>query len=78
MTDHTILDKLWEYYPLKMEDAKAIATSFMIWSSIYLVFAFSPLLFKPASVQLQKKDDLDVRNRMVSFLHGMTLLVISG
>jgi hypothetical protein len=76
--DTQILNKIWEYYPLKAEDAKAIGTSFCIWSSMYIVIAFLPLLFKPKAVTLKKIDDLDVRNRMVSFVHGMTLLIVSG
>ena len=74
----SLFNKMWEYYPLKLEDAKNIATSFCIWSSMYIVIAFLPLLFKPAAVTLKKIDDLDVRNRMISFVHGMTLLIVSG
>jgi hypothetical protein len=72
------MNKLWEYYPLKKEDAMNIATSFAIWTSMYIVVAFLPLLFKPKGVSLKKIDDLDVRNRMISFVHGMTLLIVSG
>ena len=78
MDTKVVLNKMWEYYPLKMEDAKNIFTSFTIWTSMYIVIAFLPLLFKPKSVSLKKIDDLDVRNRMISFVHGMTLLIISG
>jgi hypothetical protein len=79
MDAKVVLNKVWEYYPLKIEDAKNIATSFAIWTSMYIVIAFLPLLFKPkSSPALKKIDDLDVRNRMISFVHGMTLLIVSG
>jgi len=46
---------------------------------MYMVVANMPfLLFKPQHVQLKKIDDLDVRNRMISFIHGMVLLIFSG
>ena len=73
------MTKAWEVYPLKYEDAKNIGTSFAIWTSMYIVIANLPLLFKPKAVgTLRKIDDLDVRNRMISFVHGMTLLIVSG
>jgi hypothetical protein len=73
------LDKLHSIYPLPLEDVKGIFLSFVIWTSMYVVVANMPfLLFKPQHVQLKKIDDLDVRNRMISFIHGMTLLTFSG
>ena len=47
MDTAVVLNKVWEYYPLKKEDAKNILTSFSIWMSMYIVVAFLPLLFKP-------------------------------
>lgn len=61
-----------------MEDLQGIATSFVIWTSLYLVVANLPLLLKPKHVTLDKIDDLDVRNRMVSIVHGLGIMLFSG
>ena len=45
---------------------------------MYIIVAYLPLLGKPSFVTLSKIDDLDVRNRMISFVHGLTLLIFSG
>ena len=73
------ISRAHDLYPIPLEDAKGIFISFLIWTSLYIVVANMPfLLFKPQHVQLKKIDDLDVRNRMISFIHGMVLLIFSG
>lgn len=62
---------------LTQEDFIGIFTSFSIWTSIYIVIAVSPLPFKHLASKISKENDLDVRNRMVSFLHGVTLIIFS-
>ena len=37
-----------------------------------------PLLFKPKHVNLEKLDELDVRNRFVSIIHGLGIMFFSG
>ena len=51
---------------------------FLVWTLIYMIVLNSPLPLKPKNATLNKADDLDVRNRMISFLHGFTLLIFSG
>ena len=52
--------------------------SFVLWTSFYVVVAHYPLLLKPKECKLSLKDDLDVRNRMVSIIHGLVLLFVGG
>ena len=72
------LNIIHEYFPMQMEDVKMIGLSFALWTSMYLVVAYSPLPFKPKGVNLKRLDDLDVRNRIVSFTHGFLLMVLAG
>ena len=51
---------------------------FLGWTFMYVIVLNSPLPFKPKNSTLKKADDLDVRNRMMSFLHGLTALIGSG
>ena len=51
---------------------------FLVWTLIYMIVLNSPLPLKPKNATLKKADDLDVRNRMISFLHGLTALIGSG
>lgn len=67
-----------QYYPVPVDDAKMIALSCILWTTAYLIVLVSPLPFKPAHMQLKEKDDLDVRNRIVSFAHGLILLIFSS
>jgi len=55
-----------------------IGASMATWTLMYNIVLYAPLPFKPKFKELNKADDMDVRNRMISFLHGLTLLVFSG
>ena len=68
------LKKIWSYYPIPYEDFQGIALSFVLWTSLYMIVANLPLMLKPAHVNLEKIDDLDVRNRMVSIVHGLGIM----
>jgi hypothetical protein len=37
-----------------------------------------PLILKPTHIKLEKIDELDVRNRMVSIVHGLGIMFFSG
>lgn len=78
MSNTELLSKLHQFYPLPREDCKRMVLSFIIWTSMYVVVNNMPLLFKPKHIELKRIDDLDVRNRMISFIHGMILLFFSG
>jgi hypothetical protein len=67
-----------KYYPLPFEDAKNIGISCALWTLSYLITLILPLPFKPVNAKLKKLDDLDVRNRTISFFHGLILMIFSG
>ena len=73
-----VQDFYTKYYPLPFEDAYMIGVSMITWTLLYLIALCLPLPLKPKHIELNKADDLDVRNRMISFLHGFTLLIFSG
>jgi hypothetical protein len=55
-----------------------VALSLAIWTSLYLVVAYSRLPPNYEGKPLKRLDDLDVRNRMISFLHGSLTTVLTG
>lgn len=55
-----------------------ITSSCVIWTVIYLTVLMIPLPFKPNHLKITLKDELDVKNRIVSFCHGLILLVFSS
>lgn len=58
-----------------------IMLSFIIWSSVYAgIVAYLPLKYfgKPQSKNLSLQDDLDVRNRMLSIVNGLSLFILAG
>ena len=63
---------------INIDDILGIFTSFVIWTSMYLVIAVSPLPFEHLAKNLKREHDLDVRNRIVSFVHGIVLIVFSS
>jgi hypothetical protein len=63
-----------EYYPLKVGDAKMICASFLFWTTLYNIVLLCPMPFKPAHKELVKVDELDVKNRIISLIHGLILL----
>ena len=52
-----------------------ITISFLFWSSIQLILVKWPDL---KCYKIEPKTELDLRNRMVSFLHGLTALFLSA
>merc|ERR1719263_545337 len=51
-----------------------IGLSFLFWTAVYNVILLLPMPFKPAHKELNRLDYLDVKNRYISLLHGLTLL----
>jgi hypothetical protein len=64
--------------PLPMEDIKMIFLSFIIWTTFYVLIAYTPFPNKVDGKPMKRLDDLDVRNRIVSFVHGSTAAVFAG
>lgn len=67
-----------EYYPLSKEDAVGIATSFLFWSTLYIIVEQLPLPFLPKGAVVSRSSELDVKNRIVSIIHGLVLVVFSA
>jgi len=76
-----LFDKAWEFYPLPRKDFEGIMISFFIWTIVYAaVIARLPLKYvgKPESKKISPETDLDIRNRLVSIINGVTLFLLSG
>mmetsp|Transcript_1047 Transcript_1047/g.1920 ORF Transcript_1047/g.1920 Transcript_1047/m.1920 type:complete len:291 (-) Transcript_1047:44-916(-) len=74
---HKAASVVWNYYPLPAEDFAMIMASFAFWSLLYVVAAYSPLPLKPQNAHLKRIDDLDVRNRCISFVHGFGIMLFA-
>ena len=68
---------LFPLYPLKLKDIEMIMMSFMFWTALYGIVLICPLPFKPEHVKVKKADELDAKNRIISFIHGGALMVFS-
>ena len=60
------------------EDLVNIGLSMSFWATVYVILNYLPPLFKPKACVLSKKNELDVKNRMVSFVHGFTVMLLSA
>lgn len=67
-----------DYYPLTKEDAMGIATSFVFWTTLYIIVEQLPLPFAKKNPNLSRNQALDVKNRIVSTVHGLTLVIFSA
>lgn len=63
---------LWE------TDLKQIFIGSIVWGLFYLVIRFSNLSFILGEQQISQKKDLDLRNRLVSFFHGIGAIYFSS
>ncbi len=52
-----------------------IAISFVFWSLVQVLFYFVPNV---AAYKMPLKTELDFRNRIVSFFHGLSALVLTS
>lgn len=73
----SLIDVVWNFYPVPLEDIQMIIFSLIVWVLIWLVVAHLPLP-KFKCKELSPLDELDVRNRAVSFIHGLILVIFSG
>ena len=76
-----VLEFLYSYYPLPQEDFQNIMISFILWSLLYAIIAANiplSMVGKPSSVKLKSNDELDVRNRLVSIVNGITLFICAA
>ena len=78
MSPNEILTKVWELHPVPAEDLQGIACSFAFFLALWFVVLYMPIPFKPKHINLNKMDDLDVRNRIVSIIHGLVCIVFAG
>ena len=67
-----------DYYPLSKEDALGIATSFLFWSTLYVIINMLPLPLAHKGKVLSRSNELDVKNRLVSLIHGLVLVIFSA
>jgi hypothetical protein len=58
---------------------KNILLFFIFWTVLYAIISQIPLLKPPhGQPALKAKEVLDIRNRIVSFLHGSLQIILSG
>lgn len=67
-----------QYYPLSEEDAVGIATSFVFWTTLYIIVEQLPLPFVPKGAVVSHSQALDVKNRIVSIVHGLAIAICSA
>ena len=67
-----------QFRKIQPEDAQGVLMSFLVWSALYICIANSPLPLKPKAANLKYLDDLDVRNRLVSFAHGFLIMSLAA
>lgn len=66
------------YYPLSKDDAMGIVTSCVLWTVLYIIVERIPLPSVTKHATLTQSQILDVKNRIVSIVHGIVLLVFSA
>mmetsp|Transcript_32947 Transcript_32947/g.50384 ORF Transcript_32947/g.50384 Transcript_32947/m.50384 type:complete len:90 (-) Transcript_32947:646-915(-) len=72
------LAMVYDLYPLPLEDAKTATLYTALWGLLFIVVYNLPLPLKPAGLKMSKKEELDVKNRMVSFVHGLIMVLVSA
>jgi len=60
------------------EDLGKIAMGIVIWSTFYFIIKATPLHCLMPNTNLTTKQDLDLRNRIVSFFHGFLAMLAGG
>lgn len=61
------------------EDFKTVFIGAILWSIFYIVIKMAPLKGLKIEGKLPTREqDADLRNRMVSFVHGFIAMVLSG
>ena len=63
---------------MQSEDMICIASSFTAFMMVWQIVARMPLPFKPEHVKISKEDELDLRLRIVSFIHGILCVIFAG
>ena len=59
-------------------DKEQMLIGITVWTLIYLVLRMVPIRMIVRDVKLSLKDELDLKNRMISFIHGSTVLILSS
>ena len=54
------MEALQTYLPLEFEDTKWIATSSMIWLTLYVIVTYIPIPLKNKFCTLSRLDELDI------------------
>ena len=67
-----------DYIQLKQFDLQMMVASATFWTSFYVIVNLIPLPFKSKHTNMPMKDELDVKNRIVSFFHGLGLLILGA
>ena len=78
MSINDTLTKIWLIHPIPTEDMLGIAYCFAFFTALWLIVLVLPLPFKPEHINMKKMDDLDVRNRIVSLIHGFGCIFFAG
>ena len=60
------------------DDLLAYASTTVFWCLLYAVSLYLPVPLKGIYRKLPYEDELDFRNRLISFVHGSSLLLLSG
>jgi hypothetical protein len=60
------------------KDLKSMAWGILGWSIFYLSVKITPLSWFVGSREISKKHELDLRNRVVSFVHGFLAMLAGG
>lgn len=59
-------------------DLNSIFVGSLIWGLFYLIIKFTPLDFILGDQKISKEKDLDLRNRLVSFVHGLGAIYLTS
>ena len=73
------MEEILEYVSIDQEILERIGIGFVMWCTLFTIINYLPmkLLLKPDDIKLSKIDELDVRNRIVSIVHGLGLVIFS-
>lgn len=61
----------------QVQDLKAYAITTTAWCLLYAISLYLPVPLKDRYRKMSVADELDLRNRQISFIHGLSVLVLS-
>ena len=59
------------------QDIQAYMISTLLWCMLYVVSLYLPIPLKDRYRKLPTADELDLRNRQISFVHGISVLFLT-